>query len=140
MDFNSIGDAKDSDSADVNSQIDSLIQDELNSNNFERSINMAFSNLSRMINLNNPDLGLLNLNSTSTSTLGASDHNHNHIHHHHHHQVNNCGSTDNSGISDADIGLPILVGEKNDIFPEFLTNSFLTDMEKESECPVVRGK
>lgn len=104
----------------LNNQIESLIQDELNSNNFERSINIAFSHLSHMINLNNPDLGLLNLNSTannnSANDMGSAE---------------TSNNNDNNNISDSDIGM-LVATEKSDIFPEFLTTSFLTEMDKES--------
>lgn len=101
----------------LNNQIESLIQDELNSNNFERSINIAFSHLSHMINLNNPDLGLLNLNSTANNNSANG--------------MVSAETNSNNNISDSDIGL-LVETEKNDIFPEFLTTSFLSEMDKES--------
>ena len=70
----------------LDNQIDSIMQNELNSSNFERSINIAFNHLTQMINLNNADC-MLNLNSATTI------------------------SSDQSGsaaCSDSDLGLPIL--------------------------------
>lgn len=62
-----------SDTDPFNNQMESLIQNELNSNNFERNINLAFNNLTQMMNMNNTDCLLSEGNSGSAITLGLTN-------------------------------------------------------------------
>ena len=53
-----------------NNQMESLIQNELNSNNFESNINLAFNNLTEMMNMNNSDCLLSEGNTETAIILG----------------------------------------------------------------------